>query len=308
MAGLALCALLFACSPKPAAPPPTPQTAQPVAVLGQVINQVLAHGAASTQFLPATAGLPLGAGSRLRTLAGALARLDFPDGSYLRLGPGSDVTVDSDPSDTGLPTLRARLFSGKLWAIMNGSTLQVYSAAGVAILSGSRASVEYVPGDASQAGRITLIVDCLEADCNVLTEANRYDLHNGEEQLVSANGNQDVHTRLPDNALRDFLAQNPESVGTASTASTATAPEPATTTPAVLLASPSPIAVSATPAPPSATLPPPPTLAPPPPRPPVRYRTPERRCRPASWASMWCAPVKLSTASRALTGCCRRPS
>jgi hypothetical protein len=122
---LALVCFLSACSAQAIPAASTRAVAQRVAVLGQVVNQVQARASSVLPFSQVAAGMALGPGSQLQTSARSMARLDFPNGSFLRLAPDSEMTLDSSAAQSDEIITRARLSLGKLWAILSGGTLLV---------------------------------------------------------------------------------------------------------------------------------------------------------------------------------------
>ena len=251
--------LLAACRPSP------PAVAIPgggPAALGQVVNQVQLRASPSAAFQPAAAGAPLASGSQLQTLDASQARVDLQAGGLFRLADNTDLLLASLPNAGDELTYRLRLTAGKVWFGLAGGELIISTPMGVVTILANRASLEFVPGRAGDPADDVLIANCLDGACTVQTEAVREDLGR-LEQVVIRGGSQVTRFALDDNALADFLAQNPESaslpVPTAGTPSgsaiaaarSATAAPTATTAP------------SATPTAPPTTTPPPPTAPPP---------------------------------------------
>ena len=209
-AGLALILILAACRPGPTAAPPASPTVPPAAILGQIVNRVQARASTTTAFGPAVLGSGLGAGEQLQTSTASQARLDLPDGSFLRLAQDSDVTLVGVGGPGGEPVTRVKLALGKVWAGVNGSTLEVYTPAGIASIHGQRATVEFIRGDPASTVDDIIVVSCLDGDCSLQTETTRQTLA-AREQIVITGGSQIARFTLTDAAFADFLAANPES-------------------------------------------------------------------------------------------------
>jgi LysM repeat protein len=260
---IALFLVLAACRQAPAA---TPVPGSALAVLGQVVNQVQLRASSAAAFQAAAAGTPLNSGSQINTGDASQARVDLLDGGLLRLAPSTDLILATLPAPGDDRGLRLRLTAGKFWSGLPHGGLVTSTPMGVVTIHANRASLEFVPGQAGDPSDDILVVNCLDGNCTVQTEALRENLAS-LEQLVVTGGSQVARFTLDSSALEEYLAQNPESAslpvptpGTPIPADTSLAP---TATQPVILNTPTLLpVVPTTAAPPPTPVPSTPTVEP----------------------------------------------
>ncbi len=221
--------ILAACS-SPATPtqpgpvtPPSPKSA----AVNEIVNIVEARPSIADAFAPATIGLTVNAGGQVQTGVESKARLDFSDGSIVRLAPTSSFTLQGFATSEGLSVRHLQLLAGKIWASLLGGALEIETPVGVATVRGSFAVFQYAPGDPGDPSDDLLVVDCLEGSCAAgNATAGIVRLGNLEGLALSSKGS--LKLTLTAAEVEDFIRNNPESVGLAATL---TAAPPATNTP-----------------------------------------------------------------------------
>jgi hypothetical protein len=196
-------------TPSAAAPgTPTPDTSHS-AVVSEVVNVVEAKTSDVGDFAQVSDGEAVGAGGQVRTGEASQARLDFSDGSIIRLAASSTFSVSSVEAGGGGLIARVQLELGKIWVSLSGGSLEVETPVGVASVRGSFAIISYDAGDPDDPGDDVLILDCLEGDCGFKNDS--VDEQLGDLQgLVITGGNQVEHIVLTGEDVEDFLDNNPE--------------------------------------------------------------------------------------------------
>ena len=172
------------------------------AALVEFEGQVEAKSALEDQFSPASLGYVLTAGSQLQTGADSRARVDFEDGTILRISPVTLFTLTKieDPEEGLIKNLT--LTFGKIWIILNGGEMNVETESGVASVSGSYMSVES-DGD-------FLYMTCLEGICSWGEGEEQIVLTAGQTLLVSGAGEDPIEGSTTDEEVWEWLAINPE--------------------------------------------------------------------------------------------------
>ncbi len=237
---------LSACSRQivPLTTAPAPTQADPrTASLSEIINIVRGRLSANDPLAQVQLGFILGPGGEIQTGDASSARLDFTDGTVMRVAQNTLFTMQSvNTSDEGLLT-RLQLQAGQIWVSLTGGTLEVETPIGVAAVRGSFATFIYTEGDPADPNDDLLVIDCLEGECSAENDTVNERAGNLERIVITRNGQ--VHFVLTDQDVTDFIARNPE-VATALVATLTAAPPPTET--------PQPT--------PTATQPPPPTDTP----------------------------------------------
>src|SRR5574341_744282 len=227
---VSLAALLAACArqPTPTAAPPSPTLDARTAALSEAVNIVEARAVESEAFAPASLGYMLRAGGQVKTGDASKARLDFSDGTIVRLAQNSTFVMQSAAASDGGLLARVRLEAGKIWVSLMGGTLQVETPVGVAAVRGSFAIIQYSPGDPSNPDDDLLVVDCLEGACTAQNENVNAQLGNLERVVLNRVGS--LRMTLTGADVEAFLKENPEGQRLAATL-TAAPPATDTTTP-----------------------------------------------------------------------------
>lgn len=110
--------------------------------LKEIVNTVQTRGAADKNFESANVGLTLNVGGQARTGENSKARLDFVEGTIVRLGPTTILTVEELANTNGSPLTRFQLELGKLWIALQGGTFDVKTPAGIVSVRGSYGMIE----------------------------------------------------------------------------------------------------------------------------------------------------------------------
>jgi len=207
---------VFTPLPATTAAPATPPTLTPTASIGQVTvaevqNDVTARGSSGESFVAATVGYRLGQGGEAKTGDDSKARLDFSDGTILRLGSNTSFAVQSlAPSDGGSLLTRLKMEAGKIWASLTGGALDVETPVGVASVRGSFAVITYELRDPVSSSDDILIVDCIEGHCHIQGLNTDQDFGSLERVIITGAG-QVTFIKLTGSAVDEFLSNNPES-------------------------------------------------------------------------------------------------
>ena len=179
--GLLLIVLaLAACraSTPPVAPPPTAVPAatatleiptmapQRSAALAEIHNLVESSAQADAAWLPAQDGTVVQEGGAVRTALESAVRLNFSEGTILRLGAETEITIEYfGPLDND-PLTRLKMGLGELWVnLLGGGKVEVTTPVGIASVRGSFLRVWVRPG--TQPNEVQVLVTCLEGDCHV---------------------------------------------------------------------------------------------------------------------------------------------
>ena len=191
-------------TPTPTAPPPTPNPR--TAIVSEIVNDVTARPAPSDPFTQIATGFVLALGGQIRTGDASNARLDFSDGTIVRIAASSSFLMqNAEPAPDGF-VRRLQFEAGKLWVSLTGGEMQVETPIGVASVRGSFAVFEYDPGDPNDPTDDVLILQCLEGQCGFgnVTLGNL-------EQITVTNGGQTItRITLSGQAVQAFLENNPE--------------------------------------------------------------------------------------------------
>lgn len=156
-----------------------PALSGPTATLSEVSGEVEARQPNQDDFDTAEVGTELFTGGQVRTGDDGRVRMDFEDGTLVRVGPQSLFTLESiEGSDQGL---LKRLFMevGQLWIVLNGGRLEVDTPSGVASVRGSYLMVSRDPvtGD--------IYTTCLEGSCTLQVGDEIVEFSNGETAWIS---------------------------------------------------------------------------------------------------------------------------
>jgi hypothetical protein len=289
-----LALLLAACGSQPATAPTAtgaPQEQARSATLSEVVNVVEARPAEAESFAQASDGFVLEVGSQVRTGQASSVRLDFSEGTIVRISQNSSFGVKRLDTSANNPLTRLALETGKLWVSLTGGTLEVETPIGVASVRGSFAVFEYDPGDPDDPTDDVLVIDCLEGTCTAQNQ-NFDETAGNLEQIVLSNGGEEL-TRivLTGEDVQEFINNNPE-VGAAIVA-TLTAAAPTATTPPTNTATSLPTDTASPVPTDTATTAPTDTPLPPPTRTPAATSTPANTPTPEATALPSCTPPEF---------------
>ena len=218
--------------------PPTPAPANPrTASLSEIVNIVLARLSLAEPLAQVQPGFVLGVGGQIQTGNESRARLDFSDGTIVRLAQDSSFTMqDVAPSDEGLFT-SLKLEAGKVWVSLTSGVLEVETPVGVAAVRGSFAVFTYLPGDPGDLNDDLLVVDCIEGSCHAENDVAAADLGNLQRTVLTRVGQ--FNFPLTDADVQDFIQNNPE-VADVIVATLTAAPPPTETLAPTATSTPSP--------------------------------------------------------------------
>lgn len=227
LTGLVIAALLAAACGQAETPAPTPAADARSATVGDLAGQVSGRPSAGAPLAAVAVGFQLRAGGEVQTGEASRARLDFSDGTILRLAADSAFVLQSAaPAADGGFLGRVQLNIGKLWVSLTGGELEVETPVGVAAVRGSYAVFTYQPGNPDEPDDDLLVIDCLEGSCRGSNDVVDEQLGNLERLVLGRQAS--LRQTLTEDDVRQFLAENPES---AALVATLTAAPPATATP-----------------------------------------------------------------------------
>lgn len=121
---------------------PVPTLNPRTANIKEIVNKVDARNTQAQNFDAATLGQSLNVGGQARTGENSKARLDFTEGTIIRLGPSTILSVEDLTANSGSPLTRFQLELGKLWIALKGGTLDVKTPAGIVSVRGSYTILE----------------------------------------------------------------------------------------------------------------------------------------------------------------------
>jgi len=234
-----------------AVPTATPGRA---ARIGEIVKIVQARASAAEEFAQAVLGRVLAVGGQVRTLDESKARVDFSEGTIVRLAENTLLTVAELPASAGEPRARFQFDSGKVWVALFGGLIELETPVGTAAIRGSFSVVEFRPGLLSDPNDDVLIVDCVEGACRAQSAQVDEQLGN-LERVVLRVGRPPERSLLTSDDVLDFIRNNPE-VGSALAATLAAAPVTPTLLPtatATFSSTPTPSPTATLPATPTAT-------------------------------------------------------
>ncbi len=176
------------------------------AVLSEFENSVLVKVSASDEFVAATQGISILAGGGIETGDDGRARLDLlPEGTIVRVGPSSSFTLPEMTDENGEPKTTLELLFGKVFILLNGGSLDVKTASGVASVRGSVLSVTYNP----VTNRVEAV--CLEGHCALEDEeGNEVELEEGEKSYIEDNEEPVDPEEINSEEIQDWLDESPE--------------------------------------------------------------------------------------------------
>ena len=120
----------------PAQPDNTPLSTEEPGRSAQLVEaegEVDLRAGEDMDFAAAEGGAVLFTGGQAQTGATGRARLDLiPDNTVIRMSKNTLFTVVELPEDTETPSTKLQLFFGEVWILLNGGSLEVETASGMA--------------------------------------------------------------------------------------------------------------------------------------------------------------------------------
>ena len=183
---------------------PTPTPDPLTAVIGELSGEVLVRSSEADQFAPAAVDQVLETGAELQTGEDGFVRLDFSNGTIVRVAPSSTFTLQLiEPRPEGLFT-RLRLNAGELWIILTEGELNVETPSGLAAVRGSfmHVAVDPITGAAA--------TDCLEGDCAFNNNGGAVPLVAGQNAFASDANTAPQRGRMNAADVARWTSFNPE--------------------------------------------------------------------------------------------------
>lgn len=131
-------------------------------------------------------------------------RINFSNGTMMRLSPQSTFTLEAvDATEEG-PFTRLKLEAGKLWIILRGGSIEVDTPSGLASVRGSYLMV-WVPTNSGETH-----VQCLEGDCFLGNDGGGMDLVAGQKAFIQGANTPPHMEPMSQEDVDAWLAANPE--------------------------------------------------------------------------------------------------
>ncbi len=174
------------------------------AALSEVSGEVLSRPSEDAEFAAAADGDGLAFNSQVQTLADSRARVDFEDGTLVRMAPETIFTLESvEDSDDGL-IKHLIMQAGQIWIILSGGELTIDSDSGVASVRGSEISVFFDPITGEY------WITCLSGTCTLSDGDTTIILGPGESASIKGPGAPPVGGQMTEEELQAWLDNNPE--------------------------------------------------------------------------------------------------
>ncbi|MBN2045371.1 MAG: DUF3048 C-terminal domain-containing protein [Anaerolineales bacterium] len=156
--------------------------AGPSAVMSEISGDVAFRLNKATAFDSPMDGSELFLNAQVQTGSDGRVRLDFADGTLVRVTPNSLFTLtEIEERNDGL-FKRLSLGAGQMWIVLNGGSLEVETASGVASVRGSYLMVTFDP----DTGNIR--ITCLEGTCALKVNGEEVVLGAGEKAEFTGSG------------------------------------------------------------------------------------------------------------------------
>jgi FecR protein len=194
--------------------PPTPSRSARLN-LDALHNIVFEAESEAASYIAGVDGQTVPEHSQLRTGAASSARLDFSDGSIVRMGPITLLVLDQLGGTDRDPFTRLKFSAGVLWVSLTGGQMALQTPLGLAGMRGSYAEFQYQPvTDSASNPDNVLTIRCIEGTCTFDSGHGLITLGN-LQQLVVSHGGQTITgpSDLDASSVREFVANNPESTG-----------------------------------------------------------------------------------------------
>lgn len=177
---------------------PTPAVARE-AQLSEAINSVEARESSETAWEAALPPKELFAGNQVQTGEDGQARIDFTEGTIVRLAPNTHLTIQGINQDPDNPVTRLYFDLGKIFVVLGNllgqeGYLDVETPVGVASVRGSLMSLEWL-GD-------SLLATCFSGDCSA-GKLDRVAFTDGEQVRLMGGGLSDPAPAPPEE-LQDW--------------------------------------------------------------------------------------------------------
>ena len=192
-----------ATNPSPVATSPSTEVESFAAKMSEVTGKVDAKQTSSADYAPAENGLTLQVGGEALTGDDGRARLDFSDGTILRVGPSSHFILNSMQSNQNGTDTKISLDAGSLWILLSTGSLEVETPSGLASVRGSYLHVEILEDNKV---RIT----CLEGDCTLGNGAGTVNLVAGQAAVVVNANEAPQMENMTEEDFNQWLEINPE--------------------------------------------------------------------------------------------------
>ncbi len=193
-----------ACSTSGGAAIPSTASAPLTATLNDIQGQVNVKQPAEAEFTSAQNGLVLQTGGQLETGEDGRARVELSSGTFFRVGPNSQFTLQDLKAENEIPLTRLQMEFGKIWVILSAGSLEIETPAGVATVRGSYLYVEARPDK-------SVIITCLEGDCSLKNEIGIVNIVAGQAASIESSTSTPRTRDMSAEEFNAWLTINPES-------------------------------------------------------------------------------------------------
>ena len=181
-----------------------PATQEPrTAHISEIQNIVQARSSVSAEFANISNGFVVRTGGQVRTQEQARARLDFNDGSIVRMAPNALLTV-AEITEGADALSRLQLSVGKIWLSLLGRTAQIETPVGVASGRDSFATIDFTTD--------TGTFKCLQGTCQLKNDTVNVTLNNLEGAALKSGEPGWKRVEVTQADVVEFLANNPGAV------------------------------------------------------------------------------------------------
>ncbi len=187
---------------------PTPYRIQQ-AKISELVAEVLARNASFRAMAPVVSGFVISVGGMVQTGAQSRAKITLSDGAIIRLDENSSFELAEMKLDAGYePITKLKLLGGRVWAQINGGSLEIETAASVASVRGSKMGVGI-----SETGEV--LVTNMEGNVVLQTGGVTVEVLRGQQALIPQAGGAPVVGPMDLAQAEAWAANNPEAISNA---------------------------------------------------------------------------------------------
>lgn len=184
---------------------PTPYRVQQ-ATITDLVADVRARNASFRAMAPAVPGTVISVGGMVQTGVASRTKVTLSDGAIIRLDENSSFELAEMELDSGYePLTKLKLLGGRVWAQINGGSLEIETASSVASVRGSKMGVGI-----SETGDV--VVTNLEGTVKLQVGGVAVDVGRGEQALIPQGGGAPVVGPMDQAQLEAWVANNPEAI------------------------------------------------------------------------------------------------
>ncbi|MQC24545.1 MAG: hypothetical protein DWG81_01185, partial [Chloroflexi bacterium] len=184
---------------------PTPYRVQQARIT-DLVADVRARNASFRAMAPAVPGIVISVGGMVQTGVASRTKVTLSDGAIIRLDENSSFELAEMALDSGYePLTKLKLLGGRVWAQINGGSLEIETASSLATVRGSKMGVGI-----SETGDV--VVTNLEGAVKLQVGGVAVDVGRGEQALIPQGGGAPVVGPMDQAQLEAWVANNPEAI------------------------------------------------------------------------------------------------